>query len=89
MAHELLPAHSVIIITSGYRCEAHNKEVGGKGTSSHLKGLAADIKCDDSGFRFPLVGALLKAGFKRIGMGKDFIHIDLDPDKPKNMIWVY
>ena len=89
MAHDLLPIHKIIIITSGYRCEEHNREVGGKGTSSHLKGLATDIKCENSSYRFLLVGALLKAGFKRIGIGKDFIHVDLDPDKPQNIVWNY
>jgi len=85
----MLPVRSVIIITSGYRCEEHNREVGGKGTSSHPKGLAADIKCDDLSYRFLLVEALLKAGFTRIGIGKDFIHVDLDTDKTQNLIWVY
>jgi len=89
MAHDMLPIHRVMIITSGYRCEKHNKEVGGKETSSHPKGVAADIKCEDSTFRFLLVNALLKVGFKRIGIGKDFIHVDLDGTKDQNVIWIY
>ena len=32
-----------ITITSGCRCEAHNKAVGGSQNSQHLKGRAADI----------------------------------------------
>lgn len=32
-----------IIITSGYRCEALNKAVGGVPTSEHRLGMAADI----------------------------------------------
>ena len=32
-----------IIVTSGYRCEALNKKVGGKPTSQHLRGEAVDI----------------------------------------------
>lgn len=32
-----------IIISSGYRCEALNKAVGGSNTSDHMKGCAADI----------------------------------------------
>ena len=32
-----------IIINSGYRCPALNKAVNGSKTSSHMKGLAADI----------------------------------------------
>lgn len=36
-----------IIITSGYRCTALNKAVGGVENSYHLQGLAADIDCGD------------------------------------------
>lgn len=35
---------SGIIITSGYRCEALNKAVGGSKNSSHKYGLAVDMK---------------------------------------------
>jgi len=87
MAHDLLPAHSVMIITSGYRCEAHNKEVGGVEDSAHMKGLAADIKCEDSSYRFLLIAALMKAGFKRIGIYHNFIHCDLDETKDQKVMW--
>lgn len=33
-----------IIITNAYRCEKHNKSVGGVKNSQHLSGKAADIK---------------------------------------------
>lgn len=33
-----------IYITSGYRCTALNKAVGGKPTSQHLRGEAADLQ---------------------------------------------
>ncbi len=33
-----------ITITSGYRCEHHNHEVGGAKKSQHMDGIAADIK---------------------------------------------
>jgi len=77
------------IITSGYRCEKHNKEVGGKPNSSHLSGLAADISCQTSTSRYLIVSALIRAGFNRIGIAKDFIHCDIDKDKPQEVIWVY
>lgn len=32
-----------ITINSGYRCEAHNRTVGGEPNSFHLRGYAADI----------------------------------------------
>lgn len=77
------------VITSGYRCEKHNKEVGGKADSAHTKGYAADIKCSDSSTRFKIISALIKAGFNRIGIANSFIHCDCDPSLPKNVIWTY
>ena len=36
---------SKIIVTSGYRCEAHDRSVGGTGKGQHTVGNAADICC--------------------------------------------
>lgn len=36
---------SKIIVTSGYRCPTHDKNVGGSGTGQHTLGNAADICC--------------------------------------------
>lgn len=79
------------VVTSGYRTESHNKKVGGSPTSSHLLGLAADIACDSSTNRWKIVFALRDAGFKRIGIGKDFIHVDLDKRdfKPQEILFDY
>ena len=76
-------------VNSGYRSEAHNKKVGGVSSSSHLKGLAADISCKNSNERFEMLQAFIKAGFKRIGIANSFIHIDNDKDKSQNVIWTY
>ncbi len=38
---------SKIIVNSGYRCTAHDKNVGGNGSGQHTKGTAADIVCYD------------------------------------------
>ncbi len=38
---------SKIIINSGYRCQAHDRNVGGSGTGQHVCGTAADIVCYD------------------------------------------
>ena len=67
-------------ITSGYRTAEHNQKVGGVSNSSHLNGLAADISI--------VLNALIKAGFKRIGVAKTFIHCDTDDSKP-NSVWTY
>ena len=77
------------VINSGYRCLDHNDMIGGLPDSSHLFGLAADIATEDSPTRYKTLEALLYVGFNRIGVGKNFIHVDLDPRKQKNLIWVY
>lgn len=75
-------------IVSGVRCHAHNAEVGGKGDSSHVLGLAVDIAVDSPAQRFRLC-ELLITEFSRIGVGQTFIHVDIDSSKPQNVIWVY
>lgn len=75
-------------ITSGYRSKETNKRVKGVSTSSHLKGLAADISCKDSSTRQKIVNALIQAGFTRIGIADTFIHCDTDKDK-QDAIWLY
>lgn len=76
-------------INSGCRCESHNKSIPrASKSSSHMKGLAVDIKCDDSAYRSLLL-PLLISRFARVGIGSDFIHIDVDSDKSQNVIWVY
>lgn len=77
------------VITSGYRCEKYNKDVGGKPDSSHPKGLAADIYTDGSRWRFKILDGLIRAGFTRIGIADDFIHADDDKDKDPEVAWVY
>lgn len=80
---------SPFFITSGYRSKAHNKAVGGKKYSSHLKGFACDISCTSSRQRYNILGGLLLAGFTRIGISNDFIHVDSDPSKPQEVFWLY
>ena len=76
-------------INSGYRTKEHNKKVGGKDTSAHLTGYAADIAVENSRQRFIIVNALIKAGFTRIGMGQNFVHVDCAPNLPDLVMWDY
>lgn len=76
-------------ITSGYRCEEHNLKVGGRVGSSHLKGLAVDIAYTGSRERYIIVNALISVGINRIGIGKSFIHCDIDNLKDQDVIWLY
>lgn len=71
-----------LAINSGYRCEKHNKAVGGSPNSQHVQGTAVDIR--------PLGGMSLKdlcqlaekiPGFASGGIGyypiSGFIHLDV------------
>ena len=78
-----------LTITSGYRCRKHNRMVGGSETSSHLKGLAADILTDISRLRYRVIGEAIRLGFHRIGVGSNFVHLDIDRQKAPRVIWVY
>tara|TARA_R110000744_G_scaffold212024_1_gene331099 strand:+ start:67 stop:420 length:354 start_codon:yes stop_codon:yes gene_type:complete len=82
-------ASTAFNITSGYRTPNHNKSVGGVLNSSHMKGMAADIKCNDSTKRSVIVKSLLEVGFTRIGIANSFIHVDNDKEKSQDVIWVY
>jgi len=81
-------------ITSGFRTQQYNEDLLARGykasaNSSHLKGLAVDIACNDSSSRHKVITALMKAGLNRIGIADTFIHVDADTSKPANVIWTY
>lgn len=74
--------------SSGFRCEKHNKEVGGSPTSSHPDGLASDFEVRHSRTRFLILRKLLDLGVHRIGIYKKSIHFDIDPRKDPMVIWL-
>ena len=76
-------------INSAKRCPVHNLDVGGKKNSAHLDGYAFDIRIGSSHERFIIYNALVKAGFKRIGIAGTFIHCDDHPDLPQEVTWKY
>lgn len=84
----------VISRGGGFRTVAYNRQLIKEGypasrKSSHLLGLAADIYCTDSRSRYIILDALQEVGFTRIGIAPNFIHVDLDTNKPQHRIWVY
>ncbi len=76
-------------ITSGYRCKRHNSspKVGGKPRSSHLDGLAVDIRASSGAIKSTIVASLFASGIKRVGIYKTFIHADISTKLPYPMLW--
>lgn len=72
-----------IIVTSGYRCKVHNKNVGGSSGSLHLAGKAADIMMLGKLNAFQVFTEACKI-FNRVGFYQSsnspnaaFLHVDL------------
>ena len=75
--------------TSAFRSQSYERSKGRKGDSSHCKGLAVDISTIDSHTRYKIVLAALQVGFPRIGIGKRFVHLDIDETKAHPIIFHY
>ena len=62
-----------IVVNSGYRCERHNKDVGGVRNSQHLRGEAADVTCAD----LPRLKALIieNGKFDQLITYPTFLHV--------------
>jgi uncharacterized protein YcbK (DUF882 family) len=75
-------------VTSSLRCPDKNAAVGGAANSAHLTGHAVDISCRRSADRYVMVQALMIAGFTRIEVAPAHIHVDVDPTKPHNVLWL-
>lgn len=76
-----------VIVTSSYRCPAHNTAVGGVKNSQHLLGIAADIRV--KGLPSLVVFEFLDSIFPHsYGMGlyegqDEFVHIDVRDTKAR------
>ncbi len=86
-------------VTSGCRCPAYNRAEGGKTNSAHVtinvpggtikQCYAADVWVTGSRTRGVIIPALVAVGFNRFGLANTFVHVDIDPALPPNMIWFY
>jgi uncharacterized protein YcbK (DUF882 family) len=78
-----------LTLNSAARCEKHNKEVGGEPGSQHLKGRAADINTTNLNPKEVrnLAKMAQTLGFRGIGIGKSFLHVDCRVGSPA--IWAY
>lgn len=77
-----------ITVTSGYRCPALNKAVGGVPTSMHLTGNAADITTGnevDNRKLYQLAQELNLPYFELIGKkyGFKWLHVSFNPERAK------
>lgn len=77
------------IIESGKRTPEENKAVGGATNSAHLTAEAVDIRCLTSADRYKIVTSAIKHGINRIGIGANYVHLDISKTLPQNMIWHY
>ena len=75
------------VVTSGCRCENQNRMVGGASSSAHLVGRAADISARYSTVRLAVVVGAIEAGFNRIGIYRNHVHMDDDPNAPPGVMW--
>lgn len=82
-----------LFITSGHRTVEHNAdpEVGGVADSEHtyMPAEGVDVLCKQSITRYKMKKWLYAHDIRRIGTGKDFIHIGIAEDKPQFVEWHY
>lgn len=77
------------VLNSAFRSVAYEKSKGRNANSAHTRGLAVDIRCNTSQNRMKILKSLLDNGFNRIGIGKTYIHADIDKSLPQNVVWHY
>jgi len=74
------------VVSSGFRCIAHNRAIGGVENSAHTRGYAADLLARDSREFFEMIMALMSQGLDRFVFYPSFrVHVDDDPLKPHPM----
>ena len=69
-----------VTINSGYRCQKHNKNVGGAKNSRHTQGMAADVVV--KGVKPVKVAQFAETiGIRGIGLYDTFVHVDSRANK--------
>jgi uncharacterized protein YcbK (DUF882 family) len=74
-----------LFVTSGYRCPAHNRAVGGAKNSYHMKGMAADVWSDVVSPKNMAYCATLVSAIKGVGLYRNFVHVDV---REKSAYWI-
>lgn len=80
-----------LIMNCAYRSKAHDLAKGRSGNSAHTHGLAVDFRANTSATRYKIVKAALECGVSRIGIGKNFVHVDKGEEVglPSDVIFHY
>ena len=81
------------VLTSAYR-SPYNEQLHGRSTTGpHTTGHAFDVRCVSDNQRFIIVSLAPQFGFTRIGIGRNFVHLDnlasVPGSKKKPAIWHY
>lgn len=73
-----------VFVNSAYRCEVHNKRIGGVKNSYHTQGLAADITCCigapalfEAIHEMYSLGLVPELSFCYLYHKKNFVHVDI------------
>jgi hypothetical protein len=71
----------VITVSSGYRCRALNRAVGGARTSAHLTGHAVDFNCHGFGDALTVCRAIAASDitFDQLIEEGTWVHVSFDP----------
>ncbi len=76
-------------VSSGYRSKDWDMAKGRSGNGAHTKGQAVDIAVQTSYHMRVILSYALTMGFKGIGVGKGFIHLDIMDRQYPPLVWGY
>ena len=82
-------ANMPLLMSSAFRSVDYEHSKGRSGNSAHTRGKAVDFVANSSTSRYRIVRAAIQMGICRIGIGKNFVHVDCDQSLDQFVIWHY
>ena len=82
-------AEMPLVINSAYRSKEWELKQNRSGNSAHTRGLAVDIRCNDSTRRQKIYDCARALKICRIGIHGSYIHVDIDKSLTQNVTWTY